>query len=130
MPGRIITVSLLYWVLAFGAGWVLGPIRELWAIPRFGRTAAILLEAPFMLLVIFAAARWTLRWLSVYRRAAPWMGLGGLGPLGAAEIARVRCVRGLSVADYLGTFTPVPAAVSLLMFRLFAVMPALAARAR
>ena len=76
MGGRIVRASLLYWGLAFAAGWLLGPIRELWVVPRFGRTAGFLLEASLMLLVIFAAARWTIRWLSVPRSAAPWGSAG------------------------------------------------------
>jgi hypothetical protein len=89
--------QIKYWGLAFAAGWLLGPIRE------------------FMLLMIFAAARWTIRWLSVPRSAAPWIGLGGLGLLIVAEIAGLRWARGLSVADYIESLTPVSAAVSLLM---------------
>ena len=37
-------------VLVFALGWVLGPIRELWAVPRFGRRAALLVEAVIMLI--------------------------------------------------------------------------------
>jgi hypothetical protein len=107
--------QIKYWGLAFAAGWLLDPIREFWVVPRFRQTARFLLEAPLMLLVIFAAARWTIRWLSVPRSAAPWIGLGGLGLLIVAEIAGLRWARGLSVADYIESLTPVSAAVSLLM---------------
>ena len=33
----------------FAVGWILGPIRELWAVPHFGRMAAMLSEAFIML---------------------------------------------------------------------------------
>ena len=36
---------MIYFVLVFAVGWVLGPIRELWAVPHFGRMAATLSEA-------------------------------------------------------------------------------------
>jgi hypothetical protein len=130
MATLIVRASLLYWGLAFAAGWLLGPIREFSVVPRFGQTAGVLLEAPLMLLVIFAATGWTIRWLPVPRSAAPWIGLGGLGLLIVAEIAGLRWARGPSVANYIETLTPVSAAGSLLMFGLFAAMPALVAQGR
>jgi hypothetical protein len=57
--------GLLYFCLVFAAGWVLGPIRELWVIPCLGRTVGILLEAPAMLVIMIAAARWTVQRLNV-----------------------------------------------------------------
>ena len=89
MAATIIKASFLYWVLAFAAGWVFGPLRELFVVPRFGRTAGILLEVPLMTLAMIVAARWTLRWLSVPSGAAPWMGLGALSLLCAAEVAGI-----------------------------------------
>lgn len=59
--GSWFKAGAFFFGLAFAAGWVLGPIRELWVVPRFGRTAGLLLEAPVMLAVMFAAARWTIR---------------------------------------------------------------------
>lgn len=44
---RVVTTGLLYFAFVFAVGFVLGPIQELWAVPRFGRRAAELLEAPF-----------------------------------------------------------------------------------
>jgi hypothetical protein len=37
---RILQAGVLYFALAFGAGFVLGPIRLLWAAPTFGTKAA------------------------------------------------------------------------------------------
>ena len=130
MAATIIKASFLYWVLAFAVGWVFGPLRELFVVPRFGRTVGILLEVPLMTLAMIVAARWTLRWLSVPSGAAPWMGLGALSLLCAAEVAGIWWVRGLSMASYLATFTPVSATMSLLMLGLFAIMPILIARGR
>jgi hypothetical protein len=36
----------------FGTGFVLGPIRVLWAVPRLGERVAELMEAPLMLVAI------------------------------------------------------------------------------
>ena len=66
-PGnmRNVRAGALYFALAFAAGWVLGPIRELLVIPRFGRLVGNLFEVPLMLIVIVAAARWVVRRLVV-----------------------------------------------------------------
>jgi hypothetical protein len=37
--------GMIYFLLVFAVGWILGPIRELWAVPHFGRMAATLSEA-------------------------------------------------------------------------------------
>jgi hypothetical protein len=47
---RPLKAGLIYFLLVFAFGWVLGPIRELWAVPRFGRRAALLVEAVIMLI--------------------------------------------------------------------------------
>jgi hypothetical protein len=49
----LVKAGALYFALAFAAGWVFGPIRALLVIPRFGRTAGSLFEAPLMLYVMW-----------------------------------------------------------------------------
>jgi len=49
---RSIKAGVIYFLLVFALGWVLGPIRELWAVPRFGRIMALLLEAVIMLIAM------------------------------------------------------------------------------
>ena len=46
---RTLMAGALYFALVFAAGWVFGPVQELWVVPRLGRTAGLLLEAPLML---------------------------------------------------------------------------------
>jgi hypothetical protein len=48
---RILKAATVYFVLVFGAGFVLSPIRILFIFPRFGVRIAELMEAPIMLLV-------------------------------------------------------------------------------
>jgi hypothetical protein len=120
----------LYFVVVFAAGWVFGPIRQSVIIPRLGETIGLLLEAPLMLLVMFFAARWTIRRLAVASaletRAAT--GLVALGLLIVTELAGARWLRGLSLRDYLWYFASVPGTISLLLFFLFAAMPVLVER--
>jgi hypothetical protein len=54
---RAAKAGLIYFLLVFTLGWILGPIRELWAVPRFGRLAATLSEAAIMLIAMMGAAR-------------------------------------------------------------------------
>ncbi len=51
--------GLLYFVVVFAVGFVLGTIRTLWVIPRFGARTAELMETPIMLIVSIVTARWT-----------------------------------------------------------------------
>jgi hypothetical protein len=58
---RALKAGVVYFLLVFAVGWILGPIRELWAVPHFGRMAATLSEAVIMLIVMIVAARWVIR---------------------------------------------------------------------
>jgi hypothetical protein len=128
---RAAKAGLIYFLLVFALGWILGPIRELWAVPRFGRLAATLSEAAIMLIAMIVAARWVIRRFHVSRTlpATISMGIVAIGLLLPAEIVGVHWVRGLSMQDYLAGFLTAPGVVSLLMFLLFAAMPTLVTRA-
>ncbi len=114
----------------FGAGFVLGPIRLLWVVPRVGSRIAEMIEAPIMLLVIIFAARWVVRRLAVPPAFSIRLGMGGLamGLMLAAEFGFVLQLRGLSIEAYLASRDPVAGTVYYAMLVLFALMPLLVAR--
>ena len=58
---RTLKAGVIYFLLVFGVGWILGPISELWAVRHFGRVAAMLSEAVIMLIAMIGAARWVIR---------------------------------------------------------------------
>ena len=120
----------VYFVLVFAVGWVLGPIRELWVIPRFGRTAGVLSEAPLMLAAIMATARWVVRrfFVDYSLGARGSVGLVALGFLLIAETMGIWWTRGMSVSDYLATFDTLSGGVFLLLLLLYAAMPMLVER--
>lgn len=127
---QVVKGGVLYFALVFGAGFLLGPIRILWLVPRLGTRVAELIEAPIMLVVIVVAARAVVR-----RRALPFSRLsrlatGGvaLGLMLFAEFALGLWLRGLSVGEYLATRDPVSGTVYYAMLGVFAVMPLLVGR--
>lgn len=126
---RIALAALSYFVLVFAAGFVLGPIRVLWLEPWIGPVGAVLVEAPFLILAMVAAARLITGW-----RAIPSgpprlvMGAWAFGFLAMTEIAGAALLRGMPPAVYLGQFTTVAGFVSAALFVLFALAPWLLAR--
>ena len=128
----ILKAGLLYFGIVFTVGFILGPIRIFWAVPRFGPRVAELMEMPFMLIAIVLAALWVVRRLSV--PPGGWtrlcIGCVALGFLLLAEFGAVLQLRGLTVSEYLADRDPVSGTVYLWMLGLFAVMPWLITRQR
>ena len=124
---RILKAGVIYFLLLFAIAWILGPIRELWAVPRFGRIAALVMEAVFMLIAMIVSSRWVMRRFEVHQTVASTipMGLLALGILVPAEIVGVLWVRGSSLQEYLASFATAPGVISAVMFLLFAAMPSL-----
>jgi len=124
--------AFLYFALVFGTGFVLGPVRLLWAVPRFGIRAAELMEMPIMLVVTIVAARWVIRRLGVPPTARSRLGMGGtaLGLLLLAEFALVLRLRNLSIAQYLASRDPVSGTAYYAMLGVVAIMPLVVARSR
>lgn len=127
---QVLKAGVLYFALVFAAGFVLGPIRVLWAVPRFGTMTAELMEMPIMLVVIVLAARWTIRHLAVPHAPSRRLGIGfvALGALLVAEFTVVLSLRGLSIREYVATRDPVSGTVYFVMLGVFAIMPLFVAR--
>jgi hypothetical protein len=126
---QILKAGALYFALVFGAGFLLGPIRILWVVPRFGTRMAELMEMPVMFVVIFLAAQWIIRRLAVPFTPSSRLGMGfiAVGLLLAAEFTLVLKLRGLSISQYLATRDPVSGTVYYAMLGVFAILPLLVA---
>jgi len=122
---RILKAGVLYFGIVFGAGFVLGPIRILWVVPRFGPRMAELMEAPIMLAVTVIAARWIFRRLVLPPTPSIRLGMGciALGFMLIAEFTLVVWLRGLSISEYLASRDPVSGTVYYGMLVVFAIMP-------
>jgi len=127
---RIAAAGAAYFALAFAAGFALGTIRVLAVVPRIGERAAELVEAPLMLAVVVAAARFVVRRFVPGAPAAARLAVGLLGValLLAVEFTVVLALRGLSPAEYFAGRDPVAGAVYVALLALFAAMPALVER--
>lgn len=115
----------LYFLVVFAAGWVLGPIRELWLIPRAGKLLAFGVEAVVMAVVIVLAAHRLTRKLPAPRERASRavMALVAVTLLAIAEIVGVALVRGESLRDYVSELGTVPGVIFLALVLLFGAMP-------
>ena len=124
---QILKAGALYFALVFGAGFVLGAIRIMWIVPRFGARIAELMETPIMFGVTILAARWIVRRLAVLPKVSSRLGMGcvGLGLMLVAEFTLVLWLRGLSISEYLASRDPVSGTVYYVMLGVFAIMPLL-----
>ena len=129
---QILKAGALYFALVFGAGFLLGPIRILWLVPRVGERTAELMEAPIMLVVVFLAARWIVRRVALPPVPLQRLGVGllALCLLLIMEFSLVLALRGLTIREYFASRDPVADAVYRISLGIFALMPLLLSRVR
>lgn len=122
---QVLKAGAIYFALVFGAGFVLGPVRILWIVPRLGARMAELMETPIMLVVIVASARWIVRRLAVPSTTFSRLGMGGvaLNLLLVAEFTVVLWLRGMSVREYFASRDPLSGTVYYATLAVFAAMP-------
>jgi hypothetical protein len=127
---RTAKAALLYFALVFAAGFVLGPLRIVWLVPRVGQRWAELMELPIMLAVIVLAARFVVVRLAVPPDAAVRLAMGGvaLTLLLAVEFTVVLWLQGLTVPAYFAQRDPVSGTAYYLSVAVFGVLPWLLAR--
>jgi len=124
---RIIAVGMLYFLIVFGVGFLLGPMRVYLLEPRLGETMATLCEAPFLLIVIVLAARWlpkrsNMR-MSVASLAA--VGLGGLFLQQLADVVVGSLLRGITPAQQLSHLATPAGLIYMGLLLAYVVMPVL-----
>lgn len=129
---QILKAALFYFLIVFGAGSLLGPIRILVAVPRLGERMAELFEAPLMLLVIILAANWIVRRFQLPVGLAYRLGAGVIAfILGLVfEFGLVLTLRGLTLREYFESRDPIAAGVYYSTLILFALMPMLVRHGR
>jgi hypothetical protein len=126
---HVLKAGAVYFAVVLGAGFVLGPIRILFLVPRVGERIAELIETPIMLVVVILAARWVARRFVTPRTPRKLVAVGcvALGLLLACEFTVVLWIRGLTIPEYMASRDPVAAVVYAVMLVVFAIMPLLLA---
>jgi hypothetical protein len=128
---HIARAALLYFLLAFAAGFALGTIRTLIIAPRLGTLAAVAIEAPFILTASWFAARWV---LSRHRQrhhapmsapSACLMGALALLMLLTADFTLAMLLAPTSPADWLDAQAQPAGLLGLACQLLFAAIPCL-----
>jgi len=125
---RIIAAAVLYFLVVFGVGFVLGPVRVYWLQRQLGETMATLCEAPFLLIAMVLAARWlpkVLR-LKTHITSLVAMGIGALFLQQLADFAVGRFLRGITPAQQISHLARPAGLIYATLVIIFAVMPLLA----
>jgi len=124
--------AFAYFACVFAVGFVLGPIRELWLIPRVGRVPALLIEGTLMVGVSVFFARVALRHFAVPKGTATRITVGAVafGLLQAAEMLLAFWVRHQNPTQYLAAFGSAPGAIGLLAQLAFGAVPVVVVRDR
>ncbi|MGQ0556811.1 MAG: hypothetical protein ACT4PN_12795 [Nitrospiraceae bacterium] len=129
---QVLRAAVLYFLLVFGAGFVLGTGRVLVLVPLLGERAAELLEIPLMLGVIVFAARWIVRHRLDDRRLISTLSVGfiAMGFVLLADLVVGIWLRRMSLAEVFLNRDPVSGTAYYAALLFFAVMPAFIVRLR
>ena len=119
-----------YFACVFAVGFVLGPIRELWVIPRIGQVPALVIEGTLMIGVSVFFAGVMVRRFAVPRHTLTRLSVGALafGLLQAAEMLLAFWLRRQNTTQYLTAFWSVPGAISLVAQLAFGAIPVIVVR--
>lgn len=116
--------ALVYFGIAFAAGFVLGVGRVLALEPRVGEVVAVLIECPIILFISFRAARWTLRHYAPAAELKQRLAIGLLAfvLLMGAELG-LTTARGVGLREYLGNRAEPAGVIGLASQFVFALIP-------
>lgn len=117
--------GMIYFAVAFAAGFALGTIRVLAIVPQVGETIAVLMELPVMLALSWLVCAWLLRRLAVPARPRERIAMGGSAflLLMAGELGVSVFALGRTVVQHLQTFQTASALLGLAAQIIFATLP-------
>lgn len=123
--GRIGAAAVFYFMVVFGVGLILGPVRVLWLEPWLGPTLSVLCEAPFLLVAMWFAAGAAPRWARMRGAWAAHLGVGLIAVLlqQVADLSVGFGLRGMTLKSQLEYFATPAGVIYLLMLIAFAVAP-------
>ncbi|RQS60088.1 MULTISPECIES: hypothetical protein [unclassified Burkholderia] len=117
-------------MIVFAIGFAFGAMRVLLLVRLLGETAAVSLEAPFMLAASWYVSHWSTKKhdLLTDTNEALLMGAIALATLTIAELCTNGLLFGRTVLEYFAGFWSVPGAIGLASQLCFASFPFLQAR--
>ena len=125
-----VQAGIVYFLIVFAAGFLMGTIRVLTIAPAVGETLAVLIELPVMLAVSWFASRAVVARLAVPGRLQPRLVMGGvafallmLAEIGVSVFALQR-----SIGAHFEAYLAVPALLGLAGQIAFALFPAVQLR--
>jgi hypothetical protein len=128
----MLLAAIAYFAIVFAVGFACGPIRVLWLEPNFGATAAVLIEAPILIMAMFFAARFVPRKLKLANDIGSrlGMGLGALVLVLAADLCVGLFVRQQTLEQIAGQFSTPAGRIYAALLLLLALVPVMVGQRR
>jgi pimeloyl-ACP methyl ester carboxylesterase len=119
--------AIVYFLLVFAAGFVLGTFRTLILVPIVGDLLAVTIELPVMLIISWFACSWAMPRFAVPNLASDrlTMGISAFLLLMAAEVLVSTTLAGRDLAEHFALSTSLPVIVGLFGQIMFALFPLL-----
>jgi hypothetical protein len=122
---RVLRAAALYFVIVFAVGFLLGPVRVLWVEPWLGKTIAVLVETPFLVVAMMFAATWAPRWIGVEGRWPDFLAIGVVALIlqQVADLAVGFGLRGMTLSEQIAYFASPPGYIYAVTLIIFTLMP-------
>lgn len=130
VAARTLKAGMLYCLVVFAAGVVLGEVRILWVTPLAGEVVAVMLEAPIMLAITWYACGLVVERMEISQQFFDRLAMGGVALvlLICAEAAIAVLGGGRSLKEYFGDYARSAILLGLVVQVAFAVFPLLQKR--
>lgn len=125
MTLRVLGASVAYFIVVFGAGFLLGTLRTFLIAPQVGELAAVIGQVPVMLVVAWFACGWVLSMAQPPQSALGMILVGAvaLGLLLIAEAAVSVTLAGIPLSEHFRSYSQPAALVGLAAQLLYACFP-------
>ena len=124
---RLVGAAMLYFLIVFAAGLLMGPVRVLWLEPVLGSFFAVLCETPLLVLAMWLGAGLAPAMMRLEGGAGAYLALGLIALVLQllADMAVGFGLRGMVVQDQVAYFSTPAGFVYAASLALFALMPVL-----
>ena len=119
--------GVLYFLVVFGVGFLMGPVREFVFLPQLGPTGAVLAETPVLLVAMVLGARWIIKRYALPQTIPGRLKMGTVGLLLvlAGDWFVGYFLRGWTTIQILQHYGTVPGAINIFLFMIYLLMPTL-----